>query len=919
MKDNSSFLNKTVRICLSLLVALSIGTGSISRAGSTEDSSPAILSSSLSDWQNAENQSLGPLLLWARIPTSLKDETVLSEVFRRIPNHFSHLQLNVLSRGLHSSILYLEGLSMDQLREMTQFFHQLDLKTLEKYDLLKPVIFFDPSRIEFEVVGTQSRFLALKPHPDFISWQLRFWKMVGEVGPPWLLELHKAHRDLGEKAISESGVHSSLLQWSGRSGIELSDKEVEDVKRQMREVFLDSINSLRERAGGTPPPPIVFNWKEMPLQVSQPAATFVAGPLDVLSLRASGEEAVSVSQVIRVRVPTGQAGMSKVIESSIQDFLSKKYPQSPQIIDSYLPEKRRWVKLSDEAFGELIQDDRVRDAYMKAKETISPTWTPAIVPTLDFTRANQFFIGTETHPQLDPYKTFDSLEMLREIGFHSTPEISIGMSVYASSARKEIRNPSDVDLMINALAWVPQEIASYEGARSSAINSVRKLIDQIRDLDQKGKIAIAELRIGSDATMGYLSGDPIQDGLNNPYLSREDVQQGYYVDRFGKKWTIEELISLGDFTKFKIDFFRGGRRYPISLQIGYGFYWRDHAYHFNQNGSKGIQPHLRTAVYDGPESIAIALTLARPYSYYMVQKFPTLPRAIGELRQNAKIDEGNQVFQWSPKFIKKFYNFLFLTHSNELRMDEIFYQDTADAMKRQGLKVPLMSEVVDDILKAINTPELATLNALKRNVNDFREFNEFHHRFTAMQWVTRVAETREFLEELKKILKTTEFNIPSTLRADVEQKIAAFERHFSFLANQNPEKAVGAMLDSHLHQPFLELEKILGMLEAQIVVHSSAEVALKTSTKQFIETFVRELPTSYYQYLISRSQDAPQRMKWVLKLIGVDSDLDLQQKVEKKPGGLRETTVSPSLKLVPRSKGGCEDLFSRGSSLGLAS
>lgn len=913
MKGNLSFLNRTVRIFLSLLVAFSVATGSIARAGSIEGPVPTLLSSSPSEWRGIEKKSLGPLLLWARIPSTMKDETVLSEVFRRIPNRFPYLQLNVLSRGLHSSILYLEGMSLEQLREMTRFFHNLDSKTLAEYDLLKPVTFFDPSRIEFEVVGTQSRFLALKPHPEFVAWQLRFWKMIGERGPAWLIEHHKAHRDLGDQAISESGVHCSLVQWEGKSGIVLSPSQIQKLEKDMREVFEESIQSLRERAGGQGPAPVLFDWKEMPLQVSQPAINFAAGPFDILSIKATENGPLSVSQVVRVRIPKEGEMQSKVVESGITDFLAKQAPQTSFVMPTYLPQKRTWVNLSDEDFLDLLDDERVKSAYVKAKETLSPTWAPAIVPTLDFSRVNQFYIGSETHPQLDPSKTFESLEMLREIGFHSLPDITIGMSVYASSARKEIRNPSDVDLMINALAWVPESVPTYEAAKDSAVISVRKLIDQIRDLDQQGSIAIAELRIGSDATMGYLSGDPIQDGLNNPYLSREDIHQGYYIDRFGKKWTLDELIALGDFTKFKIDFFRNGKRYPISLQIGYGFHWKGHAFHFNQNGSKGVQPNLRTAVYDGAESMAIALTLARPYAYYMVQKFPTLARAIGELRLTAKIDDDRSHFLWSPKFIKKFYNFLYLAQATELRMDEIFYQETVRVLERDGFQAPQMTEVIDDILRAINTPELATLNALKRNVNDIREFNEFHHRFTPMQWSTRVSETHELLQELKNLLSTPKLNIPKSFHDEVEEKMNQFERYFGVLTAQETKIAVNSLLDSRFHEPFMDFEKVLADLEAHIVTHGPKDVVLSEKTKRFIETFVRQLPESYYRYLLLRSQDAPQRMRWILKLMGFDPAQ--QEKIQ------REIQVSPTSKKALRTSKGstsCEGVFLQPLSGGLA-
>lgn len=884
-------------IWIGLSLAL-IGAGADAYSAQRGDD-VTIVSSAPEDWKRARERPFESAALLLNVPTTAKDQTVLSEVLHLIPNYFPELKLNTLSRGLHSSVMYLDEMTFDELKEMISFFQGLSKESLEKYDLLRPVTMFDPKSAEFTVVGTRTRFLALKPHSEFVEWQLRFWTMIEEIGPKSLMARHKSHRGRGEANVSRHAVHMSLVQWGEQVGIPLNEQQVEELTQRMHRVFEQSVQTYRNRFGQDPES-FRFSWKEMPLQLVQPPSSFTVGPLENLTIKATDSGRVSVSKVTRVRLAADGDSLGKVIEARTSDLLHEDVTRDlPEALPEYLGQKQVMTGIDEETFVESIKDQKVLEAYQRARTNLSPTWAPAAVPNSDPARENLLFVGTQVHPKLAAGKTFDVFDLTRQIGFHSIPEVSIGMSIYASSVREEIRNPSDVDMMINAIAWVPDAVEDFESARGHAARSIKKIIDQIRDLDRAGKIAITELRIGSDATMGHNSGDVFEDALNNPYLSRDDVHRGYYIDRFGKKWTLEDLIALGDFIKFKVDFFVDDKREPISLQLGAGFSWKKNVFHFNQNGMKGIQPNLRTAVYDGAESYAIAVSLAKPYAYHSVQKFPVLPRAIGELNQFVK--QGKST---APKFIKKVYNFFFLARLNELRLDEIFYQETARTLEKQGETAPPMDEVVKDLLRAINAPQLSTLNALKRNANDFREFNEMRHRFTVEQWKTRVRETHELLARLEHLLESPEIRLASLFRSKVDDRVNGFRKVFEPLARVDAESGIEGIVHPSSRKALIEFEDVLSELESVIVSEAIEGTSLPSRTRRFIETYVRNLPNYYYRYLKSRSQDASSRMNWNLLLMGL-------KKPEKKENEPRVVKSSKAKSLPAPAPVGCEGLFFR--------
>ena len=133
------------------------------------------------------------LPIWT-IAYDVEGEAPLAEVLKVVSERFPHLKLNTVGRGLHSTLLYLDDLTFEEAREFGRFWERLDRETLARYSLLESFRIVDSENIELVVVGTRSRFIALKPHPEMIRWQMNFWRLVEDLAPKFF-ERHKAHRN----------------------------------------------------------------------------------------------------------------------------------------------------------------------------------------------------------------------------------------------------------------------------------------------------------------------------------------------------------------------------------------------------------------------------------------------------------------------------------------------------------------------------------------------------------------------------------------------------------------------------------------------------------------------------------------------------------------------------------------------------
>lgn len=904
---------------------------------------PTIASVTPAQWKAGQDNKLA-VTLQVAFPTILFDRTenIFSEIFNKIPQNFPGLKLNTIGRGMHSTLAYLEGMKLEGVKEVIRFFESLDRATLERYDLLNEVHVFDAANPEFVVVGTQSKFLALKPHSEFVQWQMRFYQLLADKAPQ-LLEKHLSHRNFG-KTIDPNSIHISLIQWGERYGIGLSETEVEALKSKMKALFGAEVQAFEARHGRLPE--VKFSLKTHPVELVLPPRSIQSGSDVVVAIKAEGDGQPTISQVVRWQIDQqgkdsglddygdGHGTAGAFIELRTQDFMSGAEKPYDEILEdkAWIEKPRSFDPEPIESFRQRLRPEIAR-IFDLGIRMLSPTKLPAPVLTTDISRQNRFYVTTQTHPRLEPEKGFAALENARGLQLHSTDGVSIGVGLYASSIRKEIKNPGDLDMLVNSVVHVPDSIQSIEEAEAHAVRKfVQVTIGQLRELAKKGKIAFTELRLGSDATMGIPFDDVIAGLEENPYLSEEDIIKGEFKDKTGKVWSLEQLVALGDFMKGKVDLFTEHGRIDISLQFLAGYEWKGAMYTFQRNGIKGIAPLVRTGMYDGAESSAIAISLSRVFDYYASQKGPIVARAIRDLMKAAfghskSINGGTPAPVeaeplWNSKFVKKFYNFLIMLRSSGLGLDDIFFKETKAVFERQATGMPegfTIAQLVDHLLGAINQDLLKTINTLKRNVNDFREYNERAQHFRPDQWAERLRETASLLEEIEADIDSGLLDVTSEFSASMRE----FQDLFKKAKRQSTvERSIQYLGRKRLFDPLLRFEDMLTVVDGSIVAKRGSHGELTSFDREFVKALTAHSPHFLVRYLMTRSQDADAKMRWTLRLMGispiyanphtkVDLSVEMMKSFSSRLESMSKDEIAAAQKKFFSKKPSCLDLLTQ--------
>lgn len=861
---------------------------------------PEIVAITESEWQQAQN-STSSTTLQVTLPTLMFDRNgVFSSVLYELPIHFAGLKLNTIGRGLHSTIVYLDETRLSDVRSVIQFLSKLDQEALRKHRLDEPVQVLDTDNIQLMVVGTQSKFIALKPHREFIEWQMRFYQALEEFAPG-ILDKHKAHRNLGSGILDPERVHISLVQFGERVGIKLNETQENEVKSKLKNLFIKAIDDYKKKNGSLPS--FQFSLKENPLEMVTAPRSFLTPPIPIVTYKIQKNDEPRISPVTTWTLMES-ANNPKTVEFYTDQLAAgsaKPYLERDSKSNSVGFGQRTFQPYPDEEFMALLPVS-LGEIYRKSLLTLSPTKKPAAVPTDNESRKNHFFVTSTTHYKLAPQKAFHVLELMRSLGLKSSNNVSVGLGVYASSVREEIRNPGDSDLLVTGLVYIPDHIASIEEAERTAVKDFTTVVlGQLRKLANERKIAWSELRLGSDATMGIVDRDSISGLEENPYLSEQDILIGRYKDKKGKYWSLEELVALGDFMKGKIDLFTKGKREEISLQFLAGFSWRGSTYTFQRNGIKGLPPLLRTAVYDGAHSFANAAALSRAYDLYTAQKGAILARAIRDVTKAMEPQDyllkksGLTVIQpiWNSKFVKKAYNYMILLGNSGLGLDEIFFNETRRILKKESKWTDGYSYEVlfDRVVEAINQSELKVINHLKRNVNDFREFNERQQSFREDQWLTRVEETESLLGELEQILnerKGTSSNL-----IVLEESYKRFYDLFRIASRLPPSEGADYMVQSSNVGVLLAFEYQLKQLEGALIGNVNSNIKLTEMDQVFIQTLISYSPHFYINYLENRRQESDFKLKWIMTFLGMGNSSEMIESMK---------DVSSKIHALDRSK-----------------
>ncbi len=809
--------------------------------------SPVLLTTTPREWENAKARPLPATLQISFFTTLFDKNDVFSYVFSQVPRHFPDFKLNTIGRELHATLLYLNGLTLDATREFVQFFSTLDSLALEAYGLLDPVQVFDSENIEIIEIGRKSKFLALKPHRELIEWQRRFYKLLSEKAPH-LLNHHQGSLDPEQS-------HISVIQWNIDQGF--SDEKIAKAKAKVKELFQDAIARFKQQTGKSPE--IKFSLNVQGVELVTAPASIHTPPVSILTFKTDASLRPVTSTVGRWSIIDPLTGFIKVVEFDM-DKLRNGDPASYQLSDSSNGVLDTSLIQAPPVEAEVFKanlPDRLKKIFEDSIHTLSPTQYPAVMgDTLYFTRYR--------HQKLDPLKAIPVFKKAHELGLKSTEHASIGLAVYASSVREDILNPSDYDMLLNTLIHVSNSARTIDEAEKIAAEVfVKEVLSQLLVLVRKGVVSIQELRVGSEATMG-LPYQNILDALEaNPYLTEQDILSGYFKDKTGKVWTIEELVSLGDFIKTKLDYMDGNHhRTNFSLQFVVGFEWQGQIRILNASGLKGIPPLMRTAVYDSAESFAVAAALSRPSTYYSIQKGPVIPKAIRDLQNAAKHYQENEITVY-VKLIKKIYNFFILLSQSGLGLEEIFFkevQNRADIPPEYSLL-----EFMDELVKSINQTPFKVLNELRRNVNDLREYNERGQVFDEAQWQAHRLEMVALIGVLKGLL----IQYPTLKNQHLTETLIKFENFLSKTQGLSFHKASLYLKEKRLHKLFYGFELELLKLEQMFLVHTSTPAALSEKSLAFIQVLLKKSPEIYLDYLAARSQEAGGKLEWTLKYLGL--------------------------------------------------
>lgn len=781
-----------------------------------------------------------------------KDRNILGHIASVIPKYFPHLKLNTLGRRFHSTLIYLDDTEKKDIYNFFEVLKQISPDVIKKYELDKTVLLIDPDRIEFSVVGTQSQFLALKPHPEFIAWQMRFWEML-KAHAPQVYKKHQGHRNLGGNATNESAVHISLFQWGEKFGLKLSASEVENVKQLMH-------NELTKAHQVHQFSKMYFNPKNHNIQTVLPAMSLAEPPFIVAAFKVKPTH-FKFSEVYRWRDLT-ESQQAVVSEYNPQTRLENKGKEE------LMPAFRLYPSLDIQSRqNELLAQNKT--LWQKISPQIPESLQASEIQMQDM----KVYFPSHFNADRDPARAFEVFEKIKNLKFPSNEYIYSGFGLYASSLSRSFMFPGDYDLALNSLIYVPDSIRSFEQARDFATIKFNKYVfGHIRKLINEKSLSLIELRIGSDALMYKEKQSSYAAYLEHPYLSEKEFLEGEFVDKnTGRAWSLDELLKLEDFSKAKLDYFNeNGERIELSLQFIYGFHWKGYTYSSKRFGIKILTPLLRSMAFADLNTYVISAALYRPQMYHSLQKWDFAPSMIHTSfklafqysKYNELLNKPLHEVNYHSKFIKRLYNQILILNSSPSHIDSVISQ----SMQSSGFGPYNVKSVLDDIRQNLNNIDMHYLNMLKRAINDFAEFSErSQYMRYEDQVIHRVSEVKVGLTKLLQIIRR--YELSDKLKTEIIYNTDLLEKLITELLDSGSDKSANQILHDQRAKNLLnKSELLLTLLESNILAQ-----LFDTHTKSFIDSYVRFAPIVYLKHLISRENPSDYELLWVLKMMNIST------------------------------------------------
>lgn len=677
--------------------------------------------------------------------------------------------------------------------------------------------------------------------------------------------------DLGTE---EGGYHFSLIQNAGKletpEEIARAERELKEIIPEVRKIFIDSAKKYEATHHQKPSCKVSFRTHSLDLKI--PASSIMVNELPVLSyfLDASGK--ARVTPVLNWAIVDPATGLNKRLELNTADLMAgKSQPFDTEVFVSGVKTGYQQFDPMDmnEFLGQL--SPRMRELYSKNLPELPPSRYPSIIRGK---KGRRVLVTNQTTSVLKPARAFAVFDTVSKMGLTGTQNTETGLTLYASTGDGEVQYPGDWDLLASSLVFVPSDQAkTKEEARNAAAKIFYKeVLGQIREKILSGAISVIEFRVSSKAAMGYSHPEDLEGYEENLFLTEVHFLEGKYTDERGKVWPLEELIEHGDFTKFKLNFWRNGKAHEISLQFLIGYIWNGEAYPLQTANRKGQLPMLRTGIAMDEGTLAIASILHRAFVLYAIQKGQIEWSAIRELNSFwLKLDrnESHVPVSVNPvlpaKIAKKVRGLVRLILGMNPAMGEVFFKETREVLRRSGRWTENYSygDLYVKLLQAVNQKELKSLNDFERKVNDLRELNEGKHEFDEKTMNATLKDTVEFISWMDKLLLTPELTKPEGFLDDYRNfkgiiskatGLDSFEKQSVYLKNTRPG----------FHSALLAFESQLKLVQDFFVRNK-----LGAQEQNFIHVLMSHLTHFYMRYITDRTSPTEGRQKLMLKMMGI--------------------------------------------------
>ena len=665
-------------------------------------------------------------------------------------------------------------------------------------------------------MGKHNRAIALRPHPQFARWVAKLTLFLARRSPLVRHSLSEHWGEaLPTEAQLAQRVHVTVLQYGGDAGPHLTPNQEVALRqtvlsllrqtmrtpRPLKTLYFDTqdfgldISQAPRALSERSPVAASFRLNAAGMTVA-PVARLIRATTSGDPQSVNTADLFDISSTLTSSTP--RPPRHNVVEFSTQAFLDARNAGASRE-DALRTARdqangglaahptltawsasRGYAPLTDADFfqGPLGEEVRQQRDFGRLPPSSNFARIPNPRPVVGMPQA--VYVRQNAHPSLAPSQAVDALGWLERLGFltATNPGTHVGGVVYASSVRgpsvddptgrSEGGHPSDIDTMITQRFTVPDAVATLSQARRHAAEQfIEQTLKPLMRTISEGRAALLELRLGSRASLRRPISANTPNALRQAYydncdLTLEDLVRGYHVDpQTGRRYSIIELLMTADFIKLKLDVFKlDGSREELSIQYLLGFLWHRQTYSLITEGFKGLPAYLLTGVYSSLEAAHLALLFRNATIVNLNLRSPGLIASATQDLVDVMVRKQNTTenaphalsFNLRPKGLKKILALLTYLAQEGLGQDTLMWSQLEIILQRLGVTTVDATRFRRTLLEAINDRRHIEVNALKRLVNDFREFCERDQHMFNASVNARLAEYRTSHQAIRTIL-----------------------------------------------------------------------------------------------------------------------------------------------------------------------